>query len=145
MELAIADMTSRRRPAGSIGEHSVFISLVDQPAILAPKKKVFLFNYLNFPPRAVRLSATLAPASCSAEHPSVPPQQLQLGRGLELLSEGADSASPPPPRLHCTQTPSWAQGEGSKQAQLFSGTLQEVMTHSGCSRVCTLTRFLCLK
>lgn len=95
MELAIADMTSRRRPAGSIGEHSVFISLVDQPAILAPKKKVFLFNYLNFPPRAVRLSATLAPASCSAEHPSVPPQQLQLGRGLELLSEGADSASPP--------------------------------------------------
>ncbi len=56
-------------------------------------QKVFLFNYLNFPPQAVCLSATLASASCSAEHPSIPSQQLKLGRGLELLSEGVDSTS----------------------------------------------------
>lgn len=56
-------------------------------------QKVFVFNYFNFPPQAVRLSAALASASCSAEHPSIPSHQLQLGRGLELLSEGVDSTS----------------------------------------------------
>lgn len=96
-----------------------------------PKKNYFFLIISTFPPRAVRLSATLAPASCSAEHPSIPfPGKLQLGRGLELLSEGADSAAflpapvltgvklPPGPRERARL----GEKERNKQAEeLFSG------------------------
>lgn len=96
-----------------------FLKLINEP--FSPLKKVFLFNYLNFSPQAVRLSATLALASCSAEHPSIPLQQLKLGQGLELLSEGAVSTPflPAPVLAAVEQKGDGKKETPHKQAKLF--------------------------
>ena len=56
---------------GHMGDSIVcfhFLSWSTNPFSAQKKKRVFLFNYVNFPPQAVGLSAALASASCSAEH-----------------------------------------------------------------------------
>ena len=106
-----------------------FLKLINEP--FYPPQKEFLFNYLNFPPQAVCLSAASASASCSAELPSISPRQLQVGPGLELLSGGADSTS----LLQLWQklSPSWVNEKKFKRRktlnkQVTGGTLREDVT-----------------
>lgn len=64
-----------------------FLKLINEP-FLPLLKKYFFFNYLNFPPRAVCLSATSASASCSADHPPSLRSNLNLAEASNFSPRG---------------------------------------------------------